>query len=194
MARFPGDPDVSLTPVLDMKKGDLANVTHYSYGSHAGTHIDPPYHMIAGGQKADEMPADYFTGKAKVFAFLSGKDIDLEDVAALDIKKGDIVLFKTPNSPRMFEDRFYEDYVSLTSAAAAHLVKIGVRAVGIDYLSIEKYENEALETHRILLGAGIPIIEGLNLSDAPTGVYKMTAMFMLVEDSDGVPIRAILEK
>ncbi len=194
MAHYPGDPPVELTSVLDMRTGAVANVKLYSYGSHSGTHFDPPFHQVMTGKKADELPADYFIGRAKVFGFMSGKDIDADDIEGLDIQRDDIVLFKTPNSPLMLEPVFNKDYVGVLPAAAELLVEKGVRAVGVDYLSIEKFASPVNKTHHLLLGAGIPIIEGLYLADAEPGVYKMTAMFMLVEDSDGAPIRAILEK
>lgn len=194
MAHYPGDPPIELTKILDMEKGAAANVKLYSFGSHSATHFDAPVHLIADGIKADEIPADYFIGKAKVFSFMSGKDICLEDVQKLDIQKGDMVLFKTSNSLHMFDDEFNEDYAAIEPGAANHLADVGVRAVGVDYFSIDSFNSAVLETHSILLGAGIPIIEGLNLSEAESGVYKMTAMFVLIDDSDGAPVRAILEK
>lgn len=194
MARYPGDPPIQLTKFLDMSEGADANVKLYSFGSHSATHFDAPVHQIIDGIKADEIPADYFIGKAKVFSFMSGKDIRLEDVQKLDIEKGDMVLFKTPNSLLLFDDEFIEDYAAVEPGAAQYLADIGVHAVGVDYFSIERFAGTGHETHHILLNAGIPIIEGLNLSKAAPGVYKMTAMFMLIDDSDGAPIRAILEK
>ena len=126
------------------------------------------------GKKGDEIPADYFIGKAKVFAFMSGKDIDLEDVKPLDIEKGDMVLFKTPSGPYMFEDAFREEFVTITPAA-------------------DKY-GAPQETHHQFFKVGIPIIEGLNLLNIEPGTYKMTALFLSAVDSDGGPIRAILEE
>jgi len=192
MAHYPGDPPIELTVTADMSKGDVCNGKLYSFGSHSATHFDPPFHQISDGIKADEIPADYFIGKAKVFSFMS--DIGLEDVENLGIESGDMILFKTPNSPHMFEDEFIEDFVAVKPDAAEYLAAVGVHAVGVDYLSIDKFASTVNQTHHILLGAGIPIIEGLNLAEAEPGVYRMTAMFVLIDDSDGAPIRAILEK
>jgi len=194
MAHYPGDPPVVFEDVHEMKKGAIANVKNYSFGSHTGTHFDPPYHQVMSGITADRIPADFFIGKAKVFAFMSGSDIGLDDVKGLDIEADDIVLFKTPNSPYMLRDEFYKEFVAVKPDAAQFLASKKIRAVGIDYLSIEKFGTKVMKTHHTLLGAGIPIIEGLNLSEAEEGTYQLTAMFMLVEDSDGAPIRAILEK
>lgn len=186
MVHFPGDPEIEFETVLDVKKGDRVNLKRYSFGSHSGTHVDAPYHLFSDGKTTDELPADTFIGTAKVFAFES----DIENLTGLDIKVDDIVLFKTSNNVNMNE--FNPNHVSVLPAAAKYLVGIGVRTVGIDCLSIET--NTALPVHRILLGAGIPIIEGLDLSGAEPGVYHMTAMIMRIENSDGAPLRAMLEK
>jgi arylformamidase len=191
MVHHPSVPPFEYTQIRDMKKGDRSNLRRLCLGSHFGTHFDAPYHMIADGKKGDEMPADIFIGRAKVFSFMSGEDIDEGCVEKLDIEKGDIVLFKTPNSPLMLEEKFTEDYVSVTPGAARMLVDKGARAAGIDYVSIDKYGK--YESHLILLNAGVPILEGLYLANVEPGSYKMTALFMSIKDSDGAPVRAILE-
>ena len=193
MPYFPSVPPVEITIVKQMEKGDPANLKKYCFGSHIGTHYDAPFHQLMSGKKGDEIPADYFIGKAKVFAFMSGKDIDLENVKPLDIEKGDMVLFKTPSGPYMFEDAFREEFVTITPAAAEYLAKREIHAVGIDYLSVDKYGSPQ-ETHHEFFKVGIPIIEGLNLQNVEPGTYKMTALFLAAVDSDGGPIRAILEK
>jgi len=193
MIHHPSVPPVEIKKVFSMKEGGGANLSKYCFGSHIGTHFDPPYHQVIDGKKGDEIPADYFIGKTKVFSFMSGEDIDLEDVKDLDIKKGDMVLFKTPSSQYMLGDIFIKNYVTITTSAAENLVKKGIHAVGIDYLSPDKFGSND-DSHKIFLNAGVPIIEGLYLGKVEPGTYKMTAMFMSIKDSDGGPIRAILEK
>lgn len=189
MTHYPGDPEIIFEKVLDIEYGAPVNLQRLSLGSHSGTHVDAPYHVLPDGDKTGSLPADYFIGTAKVFAF--DIDIQAEHLIGLDIKADDIILFKTPSSERIGEE-YTPEHVNVLPSAAQLLKDIGVRAVGIDCLSIES--NPALETHRILLGAGIPIIEGLDLHKAEPGVYKMTAMILRLEDSDGAPIRAILER
>lgn len=189
MTHYPGDPDIVFETVLDLRLGARVNVKRYSFGSHSGTHVDAPYHLLADGKKTDELPVDFFIGRAKVFAFDS--DISEAQLKGLDIKADEIVLLKTPNSSRLL-DAYDPNHACLLPCAAQRLADIGVRAVGIDCLSIES--DAALPVHRLLLSAGIPIIEGLDLSKAETGAYRMTAMLMRIEGSDGAPIHAILEK
>jgi len=190
MAHYPADPPIELETVLDVNKGETVNLKRYSFGSHSGTHVDAPYHFFADGKKADELPVDYFIGTAKVFPFVA--NIRAEDLTELDIEADDIVLFKTRESSLLNDQEYDPNHVCVLESAAQYLAKIGVRAVGIDCLSIET--DTAYPTHRILLGAGIPIIEGLDLSQTEPGVYHMTAMVMHIQSSDGVPIRAMLEQ
>jgi arylformamidase len=188
MAHYPDDPAIEFQTVLDIRNGATVNLKRYSFGSHSGTHVDAPYHFYPNGKKADELPVDFFIGTAKVFSFHS--DIRAEDLAELDIQADDIVLFKTHS--RSYIAEYNPNHACVLPCAAQCLVDTHVRAVGVDCLSIET--DETFPTHRILLGAGIPIIEGLHLCEAEPGIYRMTAMLMRIEDSDGAPIRAMLEK
>ena len=189
MVHYPGDPEIRFETVLDVRGGDAVNLQRLSFGSHSGTHVDAPYHVLPDGEKIGSLPVDYFIGRAKVFAF--GSDIRAEQLQGLGIEEDDIVLFKTHNG-QVLGEVYDPNHVTVLPCAAQFLADLTVRAVGIDCLSIET--NPALETHRILLGAGIPIIEGLDLRAAEPGVYHMTAMTMRLEDGDGAPIRAMLEK
>ena len=193
MLHHPVVPPFECEHVFSMDNGDGANLRRFSFGSHLGTHFDPPYHQFRDGKKGEDLPADYFIGKAKVFSFMSGKDIGMEDVAGLEIEKDDIVLLKTPNSKYMLGGKFMEDYVTVTMDAARHLVKAGIRAVGVDYLSLDKFGTDD-PTHKVFLGAGVPILEGLYLENVEPGEYEMIALFMSIKESDGGPIRAILKK
>jgi arylformamidase len=76
--------------------------------------------------------------------------------------------------------------------AARYLVDCGVKLVGIDYLSIEKYGNMPANTHHVLLRNGVIIVEGLDLSDVEAGDYELLALPLKIKDGDGSPARVIL--
>lgn len=193
MLHHPAVPPFEWEVIYSIDKGDGANLKRICLGTHIGTHYDSPYHQINNGKKGEDIPADFFIGKTKVFSFMSGENVTMEDVKDLDIEEDDIVLLKTPNSKYMLGDDFIEDYVTITLEAAEHLVSKGIRAIGFDYLSPDRYGSDD-PAHKIILGAGVPIIEGLYLGEVEPGTYKMIALFMSIKDSDGGPIRAILEK
>ena len=192
MPFYPGDPPVSIKPHRSIKNGDAANVNCLNFCTHSGTHFDAPYHFFAAGKKTDQYEADFFMGRARVIDLSSCGDIRREDISGRGIKPDDIVLFKTRNSEHLSDAEYYFDHVSVLHCAAQYLVSKRIRALGFDYFSIEK--DSLFPAHRELLGAGIPIIEGLRLTGAHDGVYKMTAMFLNITGGDGAPLTAFLEK
>jgi arylformamidase len=74
------------------------------------------------------------------------------------------------------------------------LADAGVRLVGVDYLSAEQFGAPAPMTHRILLGKGIPIVEGLSLESVPAGDYDLIVLPIKVGGHEGAPARAVLRK
>jgi arylformamidase len=102
-------------------------------------------------------------------------------------------LLKTRNSSRCWEtDQFLEDFVYISRAGAEYLAERGVRAVGIDYLSVGGYRADGDAIHHALLDAGIWIIEGLNLAAVQPGDYELVCLPMKILHADGAPARAIL--
>ena len=103
------------------------------------------------------------------------------------------VLFRTSNSDRCWQSSsFVEDFVSLSEQAAARLAERGVRTVGLDCLSVGAYHADGATIHKILLQAGIWIIEGLDLSAVTGGRYEMIYLPVKLHGSFGAPARAIL--
>ncbi len=194
MACFPTDPPCEIKKHWSIQDGDFVNLSVYCFGSHTGTHIDAPNHFVDSGKTVDQLGPEYFIGRAKVFD-LTGRDaIGADDLAGLDIKNGDIIFFKTKNSAYMHEGVFREDFAYLTGEAAKLLAEAGIRTLGFDFLSVEKYGSEDFPAHYALLGAGIVIIEGLNLTGVQSGEYDLISLPMLAAGGNGSPIRVLLQK
>jgi len=103
------------------------------------------------------------------------------------------LLFRTANSARCWQTHhFVEDFVYIAEDAALLLAERGVQTVGVDYLSVGGYRVDGARIHRILLGAGIWIIEGLDLSSVVAGRYEMICLPLKLHEGDGAPARAIL--
>lgn len=192
MAHHPDDPPIDIVPLFSTNKGDIVNVKRISFSAHSGTHMDAPYHFFQQGNKADELPLDYLCGLARVIDVTSCGDIGRSDLINQDIARGSIVLLKTTGSAHMNDARYFAEHQNVLSSAAEFLVEAGIRVLGFDYLSIE--EDPKFSSHRLLLGAGIPIIEGLCLTGVEAGLYRLTAMCMRIDDADGAPVRAVLEE
>lgn len=163
------------------------------HGVHSGTHIDSPVHFISDAAGLDEMPLAATMGEARVIEIEHPREITAGELSKHLLQTGDRVLFRTSNSARCWQAReFVEDFVYISEQAAAHLAEAGVQTVGIDYLSVGGYHANGAKIHRILLEAGIWIIEGLDLSSVPGGTYEMICLPVKLHGCDGGPARAIL--
>lgn len=192
---YPGDPPIELERVMRLEQGDIANVTRLCCSTHIGTHVDPPSHFLPGGRSLDQLPLETLIGPAKVLDVGKVAAIDAAVVKGCDLAGAKRVLFKTRNSgfwPGSAE--FREDFTYIERDAAQLLVDQGVRLVGIDYLSVEKFDFDQPATHRVLLGAGVVIVEGLALGDVPPGDYELFCLPLKIKDGDGAPARVVLRE
>ena len=193
MVHWPDNPPVRIERMLDIERGDVANVSKISMGSHTGTHMDAPLHFVREGKGLDEMPLDAAIGLARVIEVSDPESIKPSDLRPHEIRSGERVRFKTRNSARRWPSRaFMEDFVYVSREAASHLADLNVRTVGIDYLSVGGFRKDGVETHRALLEAGIWVIEGLDLSQVEPGEYELVCLPIKVERGDGAPARVIL--
>ncbi len=193
---WPGDPKIELTKISQIKDGEMANVTHLSAGVHIGTHVDAPDHFLGNGQTVENLPVELLVGEATVVEIPVEGQISAADLQTAAIPEGTTrLLIKTANSLLWAQDwkEFKEDFIALQADAAAYLVNRGVRVVGVDYLSVAPYADSA-PTHKILLEAGVLIIEGLNLSGIKAGEYTLMCLPLKIKGSDGAPARVLLQK
>ncbi len=193
MPHWPGDPAFHIRRVADQAKGDQCTVSHIDLGVHTGTHMDAPLHFLPEGACMDEMPLEATVGPARVIEIHDPVAVTQEELMAHHVRAGERILLKTANSTRAWEyNGFYEDFVYIAHDAAEYLAGIGIRTVGIDYLSVGGYRKDSLETHTALLRAGIWIIEGLNLKHIVPGEYDLICLPLKIEGAEGAPARAIL--
>lgn len=188
---FPGDPRVTVEPVTRIARGDAANVSRITMATHSGTHIDSPLHYNDRGAPVDRIPLPLLVGKALLVEINGVRQIGRKELARLPIGGEERLLIKTGNSLLWERPGFIEDYAYLTADGAEYLLETGVRLVGIDYLSVEAFDGGG-EVHRLLLGNGVVILEGLNLDGIPAGSYELICLPLKIAGGDGAPVRAIL--
>lgn len=193
MPHWPDNPPIVLERVLDIGRGDDCNVSRLAMGVHSGTHMDGPVHFFHGAGGLDEMPLTATMGEARVIEIGHPREITAEELQKHEPRPGERVLFRTSNSARCWQaGSFVEDFVGISEQAAMLLAETRVRAVGVDYLSVGGYHADGARIHKILLQAGIWIIEGLDLSPVTGGRYEMICLPVKIHGSDGAPARAIL--
>jgi arylformamidase len=192
---WPGDPPILLEQIEAMESGADANVSHLSAGVHIGTHVDAPHHFMNDGRTVEGLSLDVLTGPCYVTQLPDGVEaITAEALEGIslpaDVKR---VLFGTSNS-RLWargEQEFQENFVAVTEGGANWLVDHGIQLVGVDYLSVAPY-GDSIPTHRVLLEAGIVVVEGLDLSAVPRGFYDLYCLPLKLLGAEGAPARAIL--
>lgn len=193
---WPGDPKIELKKISQIKDGEMANVTHISATVHMGTHVDAPDHFLGNGQTVENLPLDLLVGPASVVELEQDGQISAADLQNAQIPEGTKrLLIKTANS-KIWADgirEFKEDFIALEGDAAAYLVDQGVEVVGVDYLSAAPFADP-VPTHRILLEAGVLIIEGLNLSGIAAGEYTLLCLPLKIKAADGAPARVLLQE
>lgn len=189
---YPGDPELTLTRVRAIAKGDPANLTHLTLGAHTGTHVDAPAHFIDGAPSLEQIGLDRMVGEATVLDLRGRRAIDAAALRPHVLEPGAIVLFKTDNSALWARAEFQRGFTYVTRDGAEWLVERGVKTIGMDYLSIEQFGSATFEVHKILLGAGVLIIEGLDLGAVAAGTYLLACLPLNLQGVDGAPARAVL--
>jgi Predicted metal-dependent hydrolase len=192
---WPGDDSVDLHRRAKIEDGANANVSVLAASAHTGTHVDAPYHFLPEGGTVESLPLDVLVGPVQVIQLTSNVEVITAEVLE-GLKMEPVVervLFKTANS-ELWKDPnapFNTHFVGIDESGARFLVDHKIKLVGIDYLSIAPYKRSR-PTHEVLLGAGVVIIEGLNLSQVSAGKYTLCCLPLKLKGADGAPARAVL--
>lgn len=194
---YKSDPTVSVTAAKSIAKGDSANVSQLCCGVHTGTHVDAPNHFIDGTRRVHEIDITKLIGPCRVVG-VPDDVMAVEPAHLPDLTGIERILFKTRNSEFWStpEDGFRSDYTYLTADTARMLADLGVKLVGVDYLSIEKGGTPGHPVHVALLEKEIVILEGVDLREVDPGDYEIICMPLKYEGGggDGAPARTVLIK
>jgi len=194
MPVYPGNAGFKMSLVEAIAKGDAANVGAINTGVHNGTHVDAPWHFISDGPTVDKLDPEKLIGAAYVGYLPDLSMVTAQELTALNLPAGTTrLLLRTANSNLWAEGilEFQKDYVALTADAAQWVVDRGIQLIGVDYLSVQRF-GDSPTTHQILLGAGIVVVEGLNLSGVQPGAYELICLPLKIAGADGAPARAVL--
>ena len=177
------------------QNGAECNVSGITVGAHTGTHLDAPLHFVPGGLPLEALEVQTLVGTAEVVEIYGRSPITAADLERANVApKAERILLKTDNTRfgRLHDGVFHTDYTGLAPSGAEWLVHRGVRLVGIDYLSVGPYGLVNTETHKILLGAGIVVVESLVLDKIEPGEYTLLALPPKFAGLEGCPCRCLL--
>ncbi len=199
LAEWPGDEPFHYRLTTEIPKGQTVNLGAITMSVHNGTHADARFHFDPKGESIEKAPLDVYLGRATVIdlaqSFFQSKGkhlITTEDLRphAEDIAATSRLLVKTG---RWSDSTVFPDQIPVIAAdVPAWLQKNGVRLIGVDLPSMDEIDSKSLQNHHALARAGIAIVESLDLSDVPPGIYNFAALPLKIAGSDGAPVRAVL--
>lgn len=192
---WPGDPIPKLTWLSQLRRGDEVNLSKIDMSLHSGTHIDAPSHFIDGGQTIDEIPLELLIGVVQVISV--PKELKVIDDRFLDLLDPDIqenIFFKTNNSidHLLYDKHFTKDFVAIDPSGAKWLVDHKKKVIGIDYLSVAPFWDST-EPHKILLGANVMVVEGLDLCKIEEGKYHFICLPIKIKGREAAPARVVMK-
>lgn len=191
---WPGSIGSTFKALQSIGEGSESNVTGWNTDLHVGTHVDAPKHFLREGATLDSFPLETFYGPTYVVEISEADALDANTLAQANIPQSAVkVLFKTKNSLfwKAGEKTFQQSYVGLAPDGARWVVERGIQLVGIDYLSIARFQD-IRETHEILLSKKIAILEGLDLHAVSAGWYTLCCFPIKLENTEAAPVRAVL--
>jgi len=184
---YPGDPKTAIRSAGELGKDGYCD--HYvSVGTHVGTHIDAPAHMLEGGRGLHEFPVERFVGRG--VCVRTGSDMNIESFKDAEIQEGDIVLVHTGMDAQYHDASYFDTYPVLTEEIAEYLIEKKVSAVGLDMCSPDR---SPFAVHKLLLGNDILIIENLRNLEALQGKEFIVYAFPIKLALDGAPARVVAE-
>ncbi len=163
--------------------------------NHIGTHIDAPAHFVSEGALINQLDLDTLMGKALVVEIKDEHKISVDELKRVNLKDNIRLLFKTRNSELIAENKLTKDFVYIEEQAAGHLVKNGVKLIGLDYFTIDRIEDQDKPAHKEFAGNGVVVIEGgVNLLNVEPGEYELVALPIKINADGGAPARVILRR
>ncbi len=197
----PGMPGVEVEPARTLER-DGWNASTFKLYSHCGTHMDAPLHFAVSDETIDQLDVVRCVGPAWVADLTPIEprteiDVDhLGDIAAC-LHPGESLLLRTDWSRRVGDASWREELPRVGETLARWCVRRGVRMLGVEPPSVADVNNieEVTRIHRILLGGGVTIIEGLaGLDRLRSRHVRLIALPLKIAGADGAPARVIAEE
>ncbi len=176
-AVYPGDPAPQSRRLSAMEAGDLYNLTAFSMCAHNGTHVDAPFHFLPDGKAVEQLGLEVFVGTCRIIRHEG-------DVTAADAQR---MIAVSGSVPRLL----IAGDATVTEDAARVFARSGLCLLGNEGQTVGP-ENAPMGVHLILLGQGIALLEGIQLTQVPEGEYFLSAAPLKLAGADGAPCRAYL--
>jgi len=198
---YGGEEDFRINSHRSIVSGDSCNAAILNLPSHAGTHIDAPYHFLQRGRTLDDYPPDYWIFESPALVSLCvtpGMLITPDDLLKKSLSSAvDILLLKTGFEEKRGHEYYWQNGPGLSSSLAIYLKRQypQLKAIGIDFISISSLTNreEGRNAHRAFLERDIVLIEDMSLYeiDDTKRLIQIVALPMRFEKADAAPCTVV---
>lgn len=187
---------VDIQPARILEK-DGWNATTLTLYSHAGTHMDAPFHFGVSNETIDQIPLESCIGNAWIVHITDCQEkqlLNVQDLGEVKEKfsKGDSLIIKTGWSQYLSEQKYREALPRISKELALWCVVNRVKMLAVEPPSVADVFNmdEVTEIHKILLEGGITIIEGItNIDNLQVEKVQLFAIPLKIYNGDGAPTR-----
>lgn len=202
MPRIPVLPPVDFQPLRRIDRGEPLNISELRIATHAGTHVDAPWHFVPTGKTIDQIPLDLLWGSAVIVPIQRGpgeaiEPADLEN-SPERIRSGDIVVLATGWSEK-FESDAYDLHPYPSEDAARWLVDRQVKMLAVDMVTVDlptslRPNGFTYPVHHILLEHDVLIIENVtNLRALAGRRVNLYAFPLKIRSSDAGQARVVAD-
>lgn len=191
---FPGDPAPQREVLSSMDGGELYNLTSLHMCAHNGTHVDAPYHFIKDGKTIEQVSLKHFVGYCFVAehqGVVTAEDAEEILRRARNIGMWGKQILMTAEEYAPDKRLLIKGNAIVSLEAAEVFAKEKLLLVGNESQTVGP-EHAPMAVHKVLLGAGVVLLEGIRMSEVPEGIYLLNAAPLNLAGADGAPCRAIL--
>jgi RpiB/LacA/LacB family sugar-phosphate isomerase len=192
MLAWPGEDDIELSSRSGVS--GVVLLTTITMSVHAGSHLDAPAHIIRGAPGAESMDLFTLMGMARVCQLGNVEAVSKAHLQGIDLSGVHRLLIGTGNSKLLKQREFQRHFAALEPDAAEYLSEIGIKLVGLDYLSVDRFDTDTFPVHNVLLKKGIVILEGIDLDGVPAGDFEIICLPLSINGVDGAPARVVLRE
>ncbi len=190
LAVWPGDTPPTREVLLDMAHGSNITLSTLRATVHLGAHADAPNHYQRDGTSIEQRDLTRYLGQCQVIRVVAkpGERVSMAKLPTVIAAERVLIATGTYTPGNVF----HKDFAALDPAMVEHLGRQQVKLVGIDTPSVDLYESKDLPTHQVVFKYDMAILEGLDLSNVPAGVYELIALPLRLVGFEASPVRAIL--
>lgn len=189
---WPGEPPVKQELLSNILDGNAVTVSALHTSVHVGAHADAPCHYLKNAASIGEVELEPYIGQCQVIEINCQADKVITPAMLINLIHSERILLKTQS----FNDynQWVENYASLSPEFIDHMKQKSVRLIGIDTPSVDSFNSKSMDAHKRFFANKMSILEGLDLTKVPEGIYELIALPLKLMGFDASPVRAILRE